>query len=189
MGIHTHVKKTKKRAALLKHTAGEKTPGRVSHNEVITTANKWFRHSRTEVTKRLYAYVLKNKQATEGKAFAIHKAIMDGISISVVDALKNELNFNDNEMADVLGTSQSTLLRWRKSHKDLDIPASERLVRFARILEIATAVLDDKLRAWSWLKRPQFGLGGKVPIELMKSETGAREVENLLMRIEHGVLA
>jgi uncharacterized protein (DUF2384 family) len=39
------------------------------------------------------------------------------------------------------------------------------------------------------VERPQFGMGGKIPFELMKSETGAREVEPLLMRIEHGVLA
>lgn len=143
---------------------------------------------RTEIAKRLYAYVSK-ELATEGEAFAIHEAIMHGIDFSVADTLKNELNFNDNQIADILGTSESTLLRWRKAHKELDHNASGRLVSFARILELATGVFDDKLKAWSWLKRPQFGLGGKVPIDLMKSETGAREVENLLMRIEHGVLA
>ncbi|MBI1820097.1 MAG: DUF2384 domain-containing protein [Nitrospirae bacterium] len=173
----------------MKHRADEKTNGIVSHNKVQAAENKWFGHSRTEVTKRLVMYVLKNKPGTEGEAFAIHKAIMHGIDFSVADTLKKELNFNDKEIADVLGTSESTFLRWRKSNKDLDNNASDRLVRFARILEIATGVFDDKLKAWSWLKRPQFGLGGKIPIELMKSETGAREVESLLMRIEHGVLA
>ena len=143
---------------------------------------------RTLVTKRLDEWIVKIGKKGVG-IVPLHGAIMHGIGIAVADALKNDLNINDRQMAEALGTSESTLLRLRKAHKDLDEVASDRLVRYARILEIATEVFEDKQKAQSWLKRPQFGLGDKVPLELMKSEMGAREVENLLMRIEHGVLA
>jgi putative toxin-antitoxin system antitoxin component (TIGR02293 family) len=189
MDIHAHSKKTKKRAVSLKQGAGSKITAVLSQSEGLASENKWLEESRTDVTKHLNVYVSRNKPKSEGKAFAIHKAIMDGIDFSVAEILKKELNFNDKEIADLLGTSESTFLRWRKSNRELDNNASDRLVRFARILEISTEVFDDKLKAWSWLKRPQFGLGGKIPLELMKSETGAREVEALLMRIEHGILA
>ena len=43
--------------------------------------------------------------------------------------------------------------------------------------------VDDGRR---WLRSPALGLGGAVPLEF-KTEVGAREVENLLGRIEHGV--
>lgn len=60
--------------------------------------------------------------------------------------------------------------------------------QYARILKLATAVFEDKQKAISWLSRPQVGLGDKVPLEMIETEDGAREVENLLGRIEHGVL-
>ena len=44
--------------------------------------------------------------------------------------------------------------------------------------------LDDGRR---WLTSPQVGLGGAIPLEYAETEVGAREVENLLGRIEYGV--
>lgn len=48
--------------------------------------------------------------------------------------------------------------------------------------------------AWStdvaalhWLKRPQIGLGSKVPLALLATDPGRDQVEKLLLRIEHGV--
>ena len=38
-----------------------------------------------------------------------------------------------------------------------------------------------------WLSSPQVGLGGALPLEYAETEVGAREVENLLGRIEYGV--
>ena len=39
----------------------------------------------------------------------------------------------------------------------------------------------------SWLRSQQLGLGGEVPLDYAESEVGAREVEDLLGRIEFGV--
>jgi len=51
------------------------------------------------------------------------------------------------------------------------------------------AVLEDRKEALAWLHTPQHGLGGLVPIELLATEAGSREIETLLERIEHGFLA
>ena len=144
--------------------------------------------ARTQTSKHLGKWIIKFRTGAEN-TFLLHAAVERGIGVSVADALKGDLNINDKQMAEALGTSESTLLRLRKAHKDLDEIASDRLVRYARIVEIAAEVFDDIRKAQSWLKRPQVGLAGKIPLDLMKSEVGAREVENLLMRIEHGVLA
>jgi putative toxin-antitoxin system antitoxin component (TIGR02293 family) len=40
-----------------------------------------------------------------------------------------------------------------------------------------------------WLKSPQKALGGKTPLEYSDTEPGAREVEDLLGRLEHGVFS
>jgi uncharacterized protein (DUF2384 family) len=38
-----------------------------------------------------------------------------------------------------------------------------------------------------WLRSPNRALGGESPLALSKTEVGAREVENLIGRLEHGV--
>ena len=60
-------------------------------------------------------------------------------------------------------------------------PWEERLVR------LATDVMGDEEYGRRWLESPQRGLGGKTPLDFARSEVGAREVEDLLGRIEHGV--
>jgi putative toxin-antitoxin system antitoxin component (TIGR02293 family) len=69
----------------------------------------------------------------------------------------------------------------------LDSAESDRVVRFARLLGQAIKLMGDEEDARQWLNSPQFGLGGAVPLDYAKTEVGAREVENLLGRIEHGV--
>jgi uncharacterized protein (DUF2384 family) len=39
----------------------------------------------------------------------------------------------------------------------------------------------------AWLTCEQVGLGGEIPLAYAETEVGAREVEDLLGRIEHGV--
>lgn len=40
-----------------------------------------------------------------------------------------------------------------------------------------------------WLRMPQWSLGGRTPLDCARTETGAREAETLLNRIDAGVLA
>ena len=191
MATTSETKKTKKRVSAKQSMSAacwsvraESAPIALFNYELIKPGE-----ARTQVTKQLGKWIIRFRTTGAEKAFSVHAAVVRGIGISVADALKGDLNINDKQMAEALGTSESTLLRLRKADKDLDEVASDRLVRYARILEIATEVFGDTQKARSWLKRPQFGLAGKIPLELMKSEAGAREVESLLMRIEHGVLA
>jgi putative toxin-antitoxin system antitoxin component (TIGR02293 family) len=51
----------------------------------------------------------------------------------------------------------------------------------------AVDVLGSQEVARRWLTHPQFGLGGAAPLDYAETEAGAREVENLLGRIEYGV--
>jgi len=45
----------------------------------------------------------------------------------------------------------------------------------------------DIEKARAWLKHPQYGLGGAVPLDYARTETGAREVENWLGQMKYGV--
>jgi putative toxin-antitoxin system antitoxin component (TIGR02293 family) len=55
------------------------------------------------------------------------------------------------------------------------------------IYSLAIKVLQDKEFAIQWLKTPKTALGDKIPINLLDTEAGAREVENLLGQIECGL--
>lgn len=66
-------------------------------------------------------------------------------------------------------------------------PMARRALRLARITALAEEVLEDRAAAREWLAQPQPGLGGRVPQALLSNESGAREVEALLHRLDAGV--
>jgi putative toxin-antitoxin system antitoxin component (TIGR02293 family) len=67
---------------------------------------------------------------------------------------------------------------------------SDRLIRasrlFARTLELFEG---DREAATEWLTHRQPALGGAMPLDLAKTDIGAREVERLIGRLEHGVFS
>ena len=91
-----------------------------------------------------------------------------------------------DKMATALGVSRATLHR-RRLQGRLDKAESERVVRYELLLKKAADVFDNKDDARRWLTYPQPGLGNIAPLEFAKTELGAREVENLLGRLEYSV--
>ena len=62
---------------------------------------------------------------------------------------------------------------------------AERSRVFGKALELFEG---DFAGARQWLASPQPGLRGERPILLANTDVGAREVEALIARLEHGVL-
>jgi len=124
------------------------------------------------------------------QAFAtVHQQIgriQAGLSFRAVQNLQRALDLPLEKMAAVLGMSRATLHR-RKTQGKIDQHESERLVRYQRLLKKADDVFGDGASAREWLTNKQPGLGGAVPLDFARTEIGAREVENLLGRIEYGV--
>jgi len=114
------------------------------------------------------------------------ESIQNGLPIRELDDLQASLEVEIGKLASLLGISKATLHR-RKAQGRLDPAESERVLRFARLMGKAITVLGGIERARQWLNSPQFGLGGAVPLDYADTEPGAREVENLLGRIEFGV--
>lgn len=113
--------------------------------------------------------------------------IESGLPAASALAFKEALGLTNTELAAVLGVSVRTLARWDPARSRLDVVSGDRLVRSARLFAIAEEVLEDKEAAARWLKAPQRALGGGVPLRLARTDVGAREVEALLGRMEHGV--
>jgi putative toxin-antitoxin system antitoxin component (TIGR02293 family) len=109
-----------------------------------------------------------------------------GLSFHELEKLQKALGLTLEKIGNALGMSRATLHR-RKVQRRLDAAESEKLVRYQRLLTKAAKVFGGPDNARAWLTHPQRGLGDAVPLEFAKSEIGAREVENLLGRIEYGV--
>lgn len=109
-----------------------------------------------------------------------------GLPVKELGDLQVSLAMPMDRLVPLLGISKATFHRRAKTGR-LDKLESDRVLRFARLMGRAIEVLESEEDARRWLTTPQFGLGGAVPLEYADTEVGAREVEDLLGRIEHGV--
>ncbi len=116
----------------------------------------------------------------------IIRVVQAGIDFGELTALQQELDLPMDQLAAKLGFSRATLHR-RKTNGRLTSDESDKIVRFARLFGQAAELFGGPAEARQWLKAPQHGLGGTVPLDYAQTETGAREVEKLLGRIDYGV--
>jgi len=114
------------------------------------------------------------------------RQIQKGLRFSELETLQNSIDMPFEQLAAKLSISRSTLQR-RKAAGRLSPDESDKVMRLSRLLEHATKVFGDIEKARAWLKFPQRGLGGAVPLDYAETEVGAREVDNLLGRIDYGV--
>jgi len=114
--------------------------------------------------------------------------IENGLPVSTFNAIRDELNLNDKQLGEIIRVPKSTLAI-RKKRGRFSFEESERLYRVQHLIEKAVEVLGDIEMARKWLKDEAYGLGDVSPLEYAKTEVGAREVERLLGRIEHGVFS
>jgi putative toxin-antitoxin system antitoxin component (TIGR02293 family) len=81
-----------------------------------------------------------------------------------------------------------TLAHRKRRREDLSPEESDRLMRVLDLDDIALRTFDgDAEKARAWLRMPNRALSGEIPLELVVTTTGARLVEDALLRIEHGV--
>lgn len=113
-------------------------------------------------------------------------AIHQGLSY---DALAHVLASEDLKPAEAyaLVGSRRTLLRKKAARTNLSATESDRLARVVRIIARAEEALGERDKAHRWLRSPNRALEGRRPLDLLESDVGARMVERILGRIEHGV--
>lgn len=142
------------------------------------------------VTGVVRFYVRGEPRRSKADKFSPSKVIemLDkGLSFGELEDLQGILELPAEKLAAMLQISKATFHRRKGGSGTLPAAVAERVVRYARLLGLASKVFDELGAAKQWLNAPQFGLGGAVPLEYAKTEIGAREVENLLGRIEYGV--
>jgi putative toxin-antitoxin system antitoxin component (TIGR02293 family) len=116
--------------------------------------------------------------------------IQKGLPASTLSRVCRRLSMEEHQMAGILGVPAGAIPRLRRTpHQRLSPAVSDRLYRMADLFLLAADVLEGEGAARHWLLSPQPGLGNRVPCDLMGTEASAREVEDLLLRVDHGVLS
>ncbi|HXG69795.1 MAG TPA: antitoxin Xre/MbcA/ParS toxin-binding domain-containing protein [Gemmatimonadaceae bacterium] len=117
----------------------------------------------------------------------IAATVLKGLAYSSLLRLHRNSTLSAATIAESAQITPRTLARRKMSGK-LEPDESDRLVRVSRIVGRALELFEgDTTAARVWLLGSQTGLGGAVPLELAKTDVGAREVENLIGRLEHGI--
>ena len=127
------------------------------------------------------------KGRTLPNATQLRDRVRTGLPYQSLDSIRDRLNLSLPEAAIVLHVPLRTLAR-RRHGRRLDADESDRLYRLARIAGQAVAVLGTEEKAATWLRRANRALNGEVPLGLLDTDLGARQIEDVLGRIEHGVV-
>ena len=111
----------------------------------------------------------------------------NGLPTESFGRLQALLGVSQRALAGYLGLSEATLHR-RFAEGRFKAEESERLYRYLEVFEKATALFENDAKARTWLSRPALALGGQTPLDFARRERGAREVLDLIERLEYGVL-
>ena len=126
---------------------------------------------------------------TASSAGELIQQVERGFSFKALHTLEAKSGLPRGTLASLVGIPQRTLAR-RKSKGKLTPEESERLLRLGTVFELAVELFEgDNATALRWLTAPRKALEGKTPLAYACTEVGAREVENLIGRLEHGVFS
>jgi putative toxin-antitoxin system antitoxin component (TIGR02293 family) len=115
----------------------------------------------------------------------LRETVKAGLPYASLEALIGKFGLAREEAAAALHLPQRTIAR-RKKEQKLQADESDRLLRLARITAQAAVTLRSEEKAAQWLRRRNRALGNQTPLDLIDSDIGTRQVEEVLGRIEHG---
>jgi len=127
---------------------------------------------------------LNNLMGTVSKKDPI-TVIEEGLPRTAFERLRHALGVAQQEMASTAMIPIRTLNRRQR----LLASESDRLFRIGHLFQRSLEVLGDKESARHWMQSPKKALSGMTPLQMARTEIGARRVESLLGQLEHGVFA
>ncbi|MBV8754162.1 MAG: DUF2384 domain-containing protein [Hyphomicrobiales bacterium] len=96
--------------------------------------------------------------------------------------------FSEQEVAEYVIPPRTR--RHRKVRREpLTVDESDRLVRLMRVQVLAEDVFGDADKANRWLRQPLGILDGRSPLEVARTDSGARLIEQILAKIDWGAAA
>lgn len=120
--------------------------------------------------------------ASEGEILRI---VEGRLAPSVIERL-SALGLERSEIDAVVIPSR-TLQHRRSRREKLTVEESDRVLRVIRVLSLTESIYGSRDRALAWLRKPHARLDQRTPLSLLKTDTGSRIVEELLIQIDEGM--
>lgn len=115
------------------------------------------------------------------------RLVAKGIPTSVLGDIVEQGVLTRDEVTRLI-VARRTLAHRKRRGEALSRDESDRFARVIHLHRLARQTFDgDAEKVRTWLRTPNRALSGEVPLELVVTSPGARLVEDVLLRIEHGV--
>jgi putative toxin-antitoxin system antitoxin component (TIGR02293 family) len=127
------------------------------------------------------AFVLAEKPPLE-----ILTQVRNGLPAAMFEQVASTLGLSTSALAAKLGIARRTVTRKRGNGAPLSSETSEKLLRVARVRNLGRTLFTTDEAVSEWLSKPDASLGNMAPLDLLDTDLGAREVENLLRALAYG---
>jgi putative toxin-antitoxin system antitoxin component (TIGR02293 family) len=121
------------------------------------------------------------------KGGALADLVREGLPVKALLLLAERLDVSQADLSERIGIPKRTLTRRLAQHSRLTASESDRAVRLAQVYSFAADTLGGGDKAAAWLKTPNRALRGSRPLDMLDTDPGVREVEDILGRIAYGV--
>ncbi len=105
----------------------------------------------------------------------------EGVPFQAFSRLVTIMDEPESAVASGIGLARTTLNRRREQGR-FGLDESQRVLRLGVILSMGKQAMGSVPAAARWLLKPNRALGGRLPIELLQTDFGGREVEAVLGR-------
>jgi len=112
--------------------------------------------------------------------------VRNGLPAAMFEQVASTLGLSTSTLAAKLGIARRTVTRKRGNGAPLSSDTSEKLLRVARVRNLGRTLFTTDEAVSEWLSKPDSSLANMAPWDLLDTELGAREVENLLRALAYG---
>ena len=133
--------------------------------------------------------VLKDYEKHLNERFWMVEEAASGVPASVINDLIQLTHMNKSFFAGMLNLSTKTIDRYLQRGKQLNPSSGELILKIFSLFNKGGKIFGNSIEFQKWIEKPAYGLGYKVPKELMQTSAGIDLVMDELIRIEYGDIA
>lgn len=117
----------------------------------------------------------------------LSRLVDERLPLTSVESLSSH-GMSDEEIYSFI-IPRRTLVHRKTRRESLTHEESDRAVRIARASSLAEEVFGDDAKASRWLRKAKTRFEGRSPLEMLRTEAGARLVEEMLLQLDYGFAA